>query len=113
MNTINILNSEDELAHHVSAVSTLYKVVIPHAAKLLDSFCELPFDSLTLTNFLHSHGIGCRHIGIVYQLTVTIPVKQLLLIEAVARSFKTLLNRSLRNLARQMKSKTEVFRLSL
>jgi hypothetical protein len=93
---------------YLAGASSLYTNVLIQTSRHLDSLADIPFDSCSLTSFLHSRGVNCRQLGILYQLSATRTVKQLLLVEALARTFKHIFTRTLRNLSRQMKSRSIV-----
>ena len=103
-NTVKSMGDEREFLSFLSSVSLLYTQHIPNLASLLDSLCDLPFDSYSLTSLLHANGVRVGQLGILYQLCQKAVVKQLLITEALARCCKTMTNRKLRNLSREMKS---------
>ena len=103
-NPVKSMGEEREFSSFLSCVSLLYTQHIPNLASLLDSLCDLPFDSFSLTSLLHAYGVRVGQVGILYQLSRSAVVKQLLITEALARCCKTLINRKLRNISREMKS---------
>jgi len=90
----------------IKASRHLYTKILPELARVLDTMVTMPLDSTELTNIFHSYGVGMRHIGAVYTLAKSIYIRQLLLVEAVARSCKVLLNNTLRLNARKGKAQT-------
>ena len=90
----------------IKASRHLYTKILPELARVLDTMVTMPMDSTELTNIFHSYGVGMRHIGAVYTLAKSIYIRQLLLVEAVARSCKVLLNNTLRLNARKGKAQT-------
>jgi len=90
----------------IKASRHLYTKILPELARVLDCMMTMPMDSTELTNIFHSYGVGMRHLGAVYSLAKSVHTKQLLLVEAVARSCKVLLNNSLRLSARRGKAQT-------
>ena len=97
---------ENPLQAWVRAASHLHSKVIPNVAHELDTMSVLPLDSFGLTEYLHSHGVNIRYIGKIYKMSKAPHVKDLLLCEAVARCVKSLLNQSLRNIARKGRAET-------
>jgi hypothetical protein len=78
------------------AIEQMYTEQLPRIANLLDSMLVLPIDSYSLTCFLHAHGVCCRHLGILFDLSKTNHVRQMLLLEAIGRSCKSILKELLR-----------------
>lgn len=97
---------ENSLQVWLRAASHLHAKVIPEVVILLDTMSALPLDSCGLTDFLHSHGVNMRHLGKIYKSSTVPHVKDLILCEAIARSVKSLLNQTLRNIARKGRAET-------
>jgi tetratricopeptide (TPR) repeat protein len=90
--------SSTRIAASMIAVHQLYSEELQDVANLLDSLADHPFDSYSLTKFIHHHGLNCRHFGDLYILCDKPAVQELILIECVARCCKTIFNRALRGL---------------
>lgn len=94
-----------ESVGNLSACKDLFSNVLPAVAAMLDNFASIPLESFGLTQFLHSCGVNCRHMGVLYWLCNAPSVKQILLSEALARCCKTILNVQLRAHSRKTKGK--------
>lgn len=97
---------ENSLQGWLRAASHLHAKVIPEMVTLLDTMSSLPMDSCGLTEFLHSRGVNIRYLGKIYKMCKTPHVKDIVLCEAIARSVKSLLNQTLRNIARKGRAET-------
>lgn len=84
----------------VKACSVLYSKRLREVMTRLDSLMFVPIDSYGLTQYLHSMGVNMRRIGICYELSKVPYIKQMLVIEAIGRTCKVLLNHTLRTLTR-------------
>ena len=107
-NTMKIFSSETDMAAHVASVSPLYRKRVPDLARRLDGMVDLPFDSLSLSVLLHDAGLGIGQVGVLFSICRSPPVRQLLLVEMLSRSFKTIVGRKLRALTRDMKSRSDL-----
>ncbi len=87
-----------------AASQHLYKVVIPNFAKDLDMLELMPVDSESLTKELHKRGINARYLGIIAELTKLPHVRDLMVVEMVARCCKKTLRRSQSRLLKQHKN---------
>jgi tetratricopeptide (TPR) repeat protein len=85
----------------IQASKKLKNVTIVRLVKKLDYMVVFPMESFGLTRFMHSNGVNCRHLGVMYELSSVFHVRQLLLCEAVARSVKTLLKLVLQRCSRR------------
>ena len=92
-----------ESGMNITACKELFSGLLPRVAAMLDNYASIPLDSYGLTQFLHSCGVNCRHIGVLYWLCSAPSVKQLLLSEALARCCKAVLGTLLRTHARKAK----------
>lgn len=72
---------------------------IGEIVELLDSLSILPIDSKSFTQALHANGVNCRYIGLVAQRTKLTHVKDLCLVEIVARTCKRIYYQQLVDLA--------------
>eukprot|EP00698_Gefionella_okellyi_P004774 TRINITY_DN14419_c0_g1_i1.p1 TRINITY_DN14419_c0_g1~~TRINITY_DN14419_c0_g1_i1.p1 ORF type:complete len:1104 (+),score=280.52 TRINITY_DN14419_c0_g1_i1:41-3313(+) len=81
----------------------LQDVVIPEFVQQLDLLELLPFDSDGLTSALHTAGINVRYLGRIAELTRLPHVRDLCVVEMIARVCKQTLFRNLRSLLRQQK----------
>jgi hypothetical protein len=102
----SFLGGENSLQAWVRATSHLHAKVLPRIIQQLDTMSALPMDSFGLTEFLHSHGVNIRFLGDIYKRSCAPHVKDLVLCEAISRCTKSLLNQSLRNLARKGRAET-------
>ncbi|KAI8895724.1 translation initiation factor eIF3 subunit 135-domain-containing protein [Globomyces pollinis-pini] len=85
--------NDDEL---MKASRFLRENWIPSFVRSLDNLEFCPFDSLSLTNEMHRKGINMRYLGLIYRLS-TIPfVRNMSLVEMVARICKQLFRTRLR-----------------
>jgi hypothetical protein len=69
---------------------------IPCFVRKLDSLEILPYDAHGMSRALHAHGINIRYLGLVAQHTKLPCVKELCLVEMLARSCKVVLSRKIR-----------------
>ena len=94
-----------EAGYNLTACRELFSHTLPQVASLLDQYASIPLDSYGFTQFLHTHGVNCRHMGVLYWLCTSASVKALILSETLARCAKTVLNAQLRAHARKTKGK--------
>lgn len=80
----------------IDACFNLVEVVIPQFVNKLDNLEILPIDSRGFTAELHKHGINCRYLGLIYTITRLPSVRQVCLVEMMARSIKSLCRQYLR-----------------
>jgi len=66
--------------------------VIPMVVKKLEALEIIPVDSPSLTQVLHLHGINIRYLGLIYHQSTLPHVKEICLIEMIARASKKILN---------------------
>ena len=76
------------------------------ATRLLDLLIVLPVDSYGITRFVHSHGINCRYLGLMYEYSSAFHVRQLILCESIARAVKVMMNQLLRHTSRRGRAMT-------
>jgi hypothetical protein len=76
------------------------------ATRLLDLVVVLPVDSYGITRFMHSNGINCRYLGLMYEYSTAFHVRQLILCESIARAVKVLMNQLLRHTSRRGRAMT-------
>ncbi len=63
----------------------------------------IPIDSISFSEILHSHGINVRHLGLICQQTGLPHVREICMIEMVARSAKKILKKQMTDLALYMR----------
>lgn len=82
----------------MAAVQELYSKRLQAFAAYLDKNCFDAEDSYSFSSKLHSYGLNCRHLGDLYILADQPASQDIIIIEAIARCCKSLLNRALRGL---------------
>jgi hypothetical protein len=103
-----ILKPLKPVLHWIRAATSLREDLIPDLVSKLDSLTVLPLDSYGLTSFFHTHGVNMRYLGEIYWRTTMPHIKDLLLFEMISRSCKTLLNQSLKGIARSGRAQTVI-----
>jgi len=81
-------SAEDGKLEISEAKQYLQTVVIPRVVEQLDSLNVIPIDSETLTQTFHSEGLNMRYLGVVAEQSTLYHVKELCVIEMLARTFK-------------------------
>lgn len=71
---------------------------INEIVELLDSLTIMPIDSKSMTQALHASGINCRYLGLIAHRTGLPHIKDLCLVEIIARTCKRLLFQQLAEL---------------
>ena len=66
--------------------------------ELLDSLTIMPIDSKSMTQALHANGINCRYLGLITSRTALPHIKDLCMVEIIARTCKRLLFQQLADL---------------
>jgi tetratricopeptide (TPR) repeat protein len=69
---------------------------IPEFVAKLDTLAIFPYESHTLTQAMHAHGINMRYLGRICELTKLPHVRELVTIEMLARTCKDVLNENMR-----------------
>lgn len=103
--TNNDLKKED-LINSLEADTYLYTVILPLVASKLDSLSYVPVDSYGFTEFLHSHGVNMKLMGLLYSLCKILFVKRIILSEAIARTCKGILKHGLKDISRRSKAES-------
>ena len=70
---------------------------IPAFVRTLDNFTARPFDSVSLTAEMHRNGINVRYLGVICSTSTVPAIRNMALIEMVARSVKYLFKARLRS----------------
>ena len=92
------------------ATNHLHQVIIPKFIREQLSTLQ-KFNTIRLTERLHSAGINCRHLGIIRKLVDTIPLRKILLSEILARTLTFLLRKLLRDeMAKQVAARQEPYK---
>ena len=73
------------------ATNFLTKNMVPLLVKLLDSLVVIPTDSNSLESLFHLQGVNMRYLGRVAEETELLHVKEICIIEMVARTLKRML----------------------
>ena len=71
---------------------------INEIVELLDSLTIMPIDSKSMTQALHANGINCRYLGLIANRTALPHIKDLCMVEIIARTCKRLLFQHLADL---------------
>ncbi|KAL7066850.1 hypothetical protein ACR3K2_27100 [Cryptosporidium serpentis] len=72
-----------------NSLHTNWLSIALHQLESIPAF--LPYDSITLTNFMHSRGLNCHLFGRMINCTRSPWLRQLILVEIIARSMKNLI----------------------
>ena len=81
---------------------------IPKFVEQLDLMKTFPYDSSTFTQAVHAAGINIRHIGRVAELTRLPHVREMVVIEMLARTGKLILNRGHRRVIHKAKEAADL-----
>jgi hypothetical protein len=68
---------------------------IPELVEMLDSLSIMPIDSKSMTEAMHAHGVNVRYLGLVAQQTALPHIKDICVVEIIARAAKKMLNQHL------------------
>lgn len=69
---------------------------IPEFVARLDTLSIFPYDSFTLAEAMHVHGINMRYLGRICELTKLPHIREMVIIEMLARTCKDILNENMR-----------------
>jgi len=83
-------SSDDGQLEIGEAKQHLLSGVIPKVVEQLDSLHIIPIDSVTLTQVFHSEGLNMRYLGAVAEQSSLYHVKELCIIEMLARTLKNI-----------------------
>ena len=83
---------------------------ISEIVELLDSLTIMPIDSKSMTQAMHASGINCRYLGLIAHKTALPHIKDLCIVEIIARTCKNLL---FQQLAELMMESTEEKQIDL
>jgi hypothetical protein len=97
-------NSSGNLTDILSANTFLYTQLLPNLAKALDTLICVPYDSYSISSYLHAYGASMRHLGVLYGLCKNQVVRKTILCEAVARCCKCIVNKLCKETMRKGKA---------
>ena len=89
------------MKNYFKVCDMVYMEIIPSIAERLDSYEIIHLDSLSLTTYLHGHGVPMRCMGLLFSISKSASVRQLLLTEMVARASKTLMRGVMKGIRRE------------
>ena len=98
MGTVENIETEKDDVEVAEAGNYLRTQVIPKLVKKLDSLEIIPIDSVSLSQALHSHGINIRFLGTICQQTNLPHVREICIIEMIARAAKKIFRKQLNDL---------------
>lgn len=98
-----------KLTNYLRSINQLYLKNMKTLAAKMDTLECCPLDSYSLTELIHKEGLCCRHLGLLFDLAKTVHTKQIILVEMIARSAKTILNQSMRHFSRECKARVDEY----